>query len=407
MGLVFGKRNRPQKRLWGIGSVGELIPPRSSSADNGSVLPYVDQNTALRHSAVWAALRLRANLVSTLPVDCFRRVSAELGNQVEVKPTPVLVNPGGARVGIIEWLYSSQVELDRSGNSIGVIQSVDAAGYPARIDLVPSSAVSLRVANNEISEYQINGEKYKPEQIWHERQYTVNGCHVGLSPVAYAAYTLGEWVSVEQFAMNWFGGNAVPRARLRNVERTLDGAESATVKESWRASVAMGEPFVHGSDWEYELMQADQQSSAWLDAKKFSVNDIARFFDVPADLIDGAVSGQSVTYASISQRNLQFLIMHLGPSITRRENALSMLVPRPRFVKLNSDAILRLDPQARAAVIKTRIDSRTLAPSEARALENLAPFTAAQMAEFDRFWPARAAPVTGGSTPAIPEGNNQ
>ena len=50
-----------------------------------------------------------------------------------------------------------------------------------------------------------------------------------------------------------------------------------------------------------------------------------------------------------SQRNLQLLIMHLGPSIRLRELALSTLLARPRYVKLNSDAVvLRMDPMAQA-----------------------------------------------------------
>src|SRR5690349_22002342 len=43
-----------------------------------------------------------------------------------------------------------------------------------------------------------------------------------------------------------------------------------------------------------------------------------------------------------------FLVMHLGPVVSRREEALSRLTPGPRFVKLNTDALLRMDPSSRA-----------------------------------------------------------
>jgi hypothetical protein len=62
-------------------------------------------------------------------------------------------------------------------------------------------------------------------------------------------------------------------------------------------------------------------------------------------------------------------------------------------VKLNTSALLRMDDQTRASVIKTKVDARVLAPSEARELDNLPPFTDAQLAEFDRvFGPPKAAP---------------
>jgi phage portal protein BeeE len=162
--------------------------------------------------------------------------------------------------------------------------------------------------------------------------------------------------------------------------------------------------FVTGNDWDYDMIQAEQAGADWIAAKQFGIGDIARFFDCPSDLIDASVSGSSVTYANMTQRNLQFLVMSLGPAVSRRENALSRLSSRPRFVKLNRNALLAMDPQTQASVISTRITSRTLAPSEARALYDQAPFTEQQLAEFDRLFgkgtqptPTTATPQTGGA----------
>lgn len=401
MGLLTGNKSL---RFWGINTPADLIPQRRTS-NLPAILPYVNNDTALRHSAVWACLRLRADLISTLPLDVFRNVVLTPGEpaiQIEAPKTPILVNPGGDRVGLGEWLYSSQIELDRSGNSIGIIREVDGAGFPARIDLQPSSICAVRVRDGELFNYRIGGQDYPPSQIWHERQYTVSGAYVGLSPVMFAAYTIGEFYSIQDFVTSWFTGGAVPRARLRNTEKKLAPKEATVVKEAWRAAVAMGEPFVHGSDWEYELIQAEQASADWLEAMRFSNADIARFFGVPADMIDAAVSSKTITYASITERNLQFLIMNLGPAIIRRETALSGLLPRPRYVKFNSDAILRMDPASRAEMIKTRIESFVLAPSEGRALENLPPFTDKQLAEFEKFGLVASAPAEVSPPPAEP-----
>lgn len=377
MGLMTGD----QKRLFGISSAGELIPRRTTGAE---AMPHVGPDQAMRQSAVWAALRLRADLISTLPCDVYRNVQ---GQRIEVPKPKVLVSTGGDNVGYMEWMYMSQVELDRSGNFIGVVRSMDGNGFPTRIDAQASSSVSVKIADGEITSYRIGSTVYKPQQIWHERQYSIAGSPLGLSPVAYAAYTLGEYKSVQDFIIGWFSGGAVPRARLKNVERTLDEDEALVVKEAWRAAVSMNEPFVYGADWEYDMIQADQASADWLDAMSAGSIDIARFFGVPADLIDAAVSGQSVTYANITQRNLQFLIMNLGPAIARREYGLSNLMARPRYVKLNSDAMLRMDSATRSAYLAMMIRSRQMAPSEARALEDRPPFTEEQKAEFAEFWP--------------------
>jgi hypothetical protein len=69
-------------------------------------------------------------------------------------------------------------------------------------------------------------------------------------------------------------------------------------------------------------------------------------------------------------------------------------------VKLNTDALLRMDPEARARTIGSQITNRTLAPSEARALENRPPFTEDQLAEFDRLFGSRSVPAQ--PTTAVP-----
>jgi HK97 family phage portal protein len=364
----------------------------------------VTNDSALRHSAVWACLRLRADLVSTMPVDVYRRVQ---GIQVEVPKPPVLVTPGGDRVGAQEWMYSTQVDLDRGGNCFGLITErsgvagPDGRGLPARIDLVALADVVVRAKGSQINKFVIAGTEYDPWDVWHEKQYTVAGLPLGLSPVAYAAWTIEESLNAQQFAKEWFAGGAIPMAELVNTAKTIDPKQARVAREAFDAAVSTGDLFVHGVDWEYKPIQAVASQSAFIEARQYGIGDIARFFGCPGDMIDAAASGSSITYANITQRNLQFLIMHLGPAVTRREDAFSrFLVSNPRYVKLNTDALLRMDPTARAQMTKTQIDSRTLTPSEAREYDNRGPLTEEDYAEFDRLFGSRnPAPAT---TPTPP-----
>jgi HK97 family phage portal protein len=335
-----------------------------------------------------------------MPVDQFRKVRLDGADvQVSVPTMPVLVIPGGDRVGIQEWLYSTQVDLDRAGNCFGVVTERNGLGLPSRIDLVSLADVTVRARGSEIYEYEIAGEKYNAENgrlrdVWHERQFTVAGSPLGLSPVAHAAWTLEESFGAQKFALDWFGGKAVPMAALKNIAKTLTPRESTVAKDAFNAAISNGDLFVHGRDWEYKPIQSVAQQSEFLATRGFGLGDIARFFGCPGDMIDAAVSTGSITYASMTQRNLQFLIMHLGPAVMRRETALSRLTPSPHYVKLNRSALLAMDPATRATTIKTRIDSRTLTPNEARALEDLAPLTDEQYAEFGLAFTPRATPLT-------------
>lgn len=374
-----------------------MIPPRPGT---GGGMAAVTNETALRHSAVWACLRLRANLISTMPVDLYRKVD---GIQVEVPKPPVLVTPGGDEVEMPEWMYSSQFDLDRAGNTVGLITAKDGLGFPARIELAPIGDCTVRMRKGQKT-YKIGGAVYQPNEVWHEKQYTVAGLPVGLSPVAYAAWSISEYLSIQQFALDWFSGGAIPNAHLKNTAKQLTPEQADGAKQRFKAAVANRDLFVTGNDWDYEMIQAEHAGADWIAAKQASIGDIARYFDCPSDLIDAAVSGSSVTYANMTQRNLQFLVMSLGPAVKRREDALSRLTSRPRFVKLNTNALLRMDPQTQAAVLKTQIDGRMIAPSEARALYDRMPFTEEQLAEFDRLFgkgtqpqPTTATPQAGGN----------
>jgi HK97 family phage portal protein len=366
----------------------------------------VTSDTAMRHSAVWACLRLRADLVSSMPVDVYRRVN---GLQVEVPTPPVLVTPGGAEVGMREWAYSTQVDLDRAGNAFGLITErsgvigPDGRGLPARIDLVALADVVVRSKGAQITRFVIAGQEYEPWEVWHEKQYTVAGLPMGLSPVAFAAWTIEESLNAQKFARDWFAGGAVPLAELKNNAKTISPKDARIARENFEAAVSTGDLFVHGSDWEYKPIQAVASATQFIEARQFGLADIARFFGCPGDLIDAAVGGSSITYANISQRNLQFLIMNLGPAVGRREDAFSRrLVSNPRYVKLNTDSLLRMDPAARASMVATQINARTLAPSEARALEERQPFTEEQYAEFDRLFGSRNTAPGTTPTPAAP-----
>lgn len=374
--------------------------PSRAVSTGGST--QVTPDSALRSSAVWACLRLRADLVSTMPLDTYRRMT--IGGesvQVEVPRPPVLIDPGGAECSLIEWLYSTEFDLDRSGNTVGIISQRDGQGKPARIDLVPLSEAVARGKGSTITEWRIGRQTYAPADIWHEKQFTVSGIPLGLSPIANAAMTVQTYLSAQQFALSWFLNDVSPSGTLKHtLNEEISSKVAEAMKERFKLAVQNRDLFVHGSAWEYSPAAADATQAGFLEERKFGLSDVCRFLGVPTDLIDVEGSTASITYANITQRNLQFLVMNLGPAIARREAALSRLLPAPRFVKMNTDALLRMDPAAVVASLKTEIDSRTLTVNEARALRNRAPLTEEQLAEFDRLFPTRAATPATAPTPA-------
>lgn len=360
----------------------------------------VSRDRALRNSAVWACLALRADLISSMPVDVFRRSG---GVQIEQTKPPVFVKPGGKAWRWDEFVYASQWDLDSAGNTVGIIVARDGLGLPAVIDLVNIDDVTFIGRGSTITKVRVGRDTYAYDQVWHETQYRLAGSPVGLSPIAYAARSINNHLSAQEFAEEWFGNSTVPGGHLKNTAKTLNKKQAATVKENFKATVQAGDVWVSGSDWEYSMLSAKASESSFLELMDASVVDVCRYLRVPGDTIDAPARGSSITYANITQRNLQLLIMNLGPAIDRRERAWSAgLLPQPRYAKLNPNALLRMDLKTRYESYKLGVDARFLPPSRILDLENQPPLTPEEEAEFARLFPNKApAPAT---TPAGPTG---
>jgi HK97 family phage portal protein len=263
--------------------------------------------------------------------------------------------------------------------------------YPAVVRLFPSEHVTVLGKGDEITGYRIGGTIYDPSDVWHERQYTVPGMPLGLSPIAYAAWSIGNYLSAQQFTQDWFtgGGASMPSGHLKNTARTLTDIQADEIKSRFKSSVQSGDVFTSGSDWEFTPVPPSGTGAQFLESMQYGVSDIARFFGLPGDLIDAVSAAGSITYANVVQRNLQALIWYLQPVFERREAALSRALPRPRFVKFNTDSLLRMDPQTLATTISAQIATRVLTPDEGRAMYNRPPLTEADKKLFLEVFPPK------------------
>jgi HK97 family phage portal protein len=368
------------------------LPPRSSGK-HGAV--NVTEAKAMTHSAYFACLRLRADLVSTFPADVFRDV--DLGDgpvATEMPKPPVMVDPGGVEWDFTDWMWASQRDLDSTGNAIGLIRERNAVstryypeGLPSRIELFDTRGCSI-INHKGSMKYRIDGRIYDPSQVYHERQYRMSGSPVGLSPLMMAAATIGEYLSMQEYGLDWFSHGGIPKAWMQNTAKRLGDEERTAAKSWYEDTVRNGDLMVTGRDWEYNMIQAETAGLEWLEGRRYGIAEVCRFLSVPPEMVHGAVSGQSVTYANVTQANLQFLIMHLAPAVIRREKNLTKLLPMPRYVKLNTDALLRMDPKTRQDVLTSQLGNWQLTLSEARKLDNRQALSTADMAEMTKIYGA-------------------
>jgi len=386
VGLFTG---RAERRDFGV--AGQTIPTNGMQGNGPSSLVSVTTESAMTLSTVWACVDLRASLISTLPLEVFRK----RGEVKELVPTPkVLRSPGGSRCDIEEWLYSGQVALDLRGNNYGFITSFDLGGYPTQIELLHPDMVSAGYEDATVDGvrrlelvYRIQGQKVDADRIWHEKAHTFPGVPVGLSVIAYAARTFGIELAAERFGHEWFRDGAHPSSVLMS-DKTIDDKDARTIKQRIMSVFSGGnrEPLVLGAGLKYEAIQVNPNESQFLDTMRFSTEQICRFFATDPELVGGSSgSGSgSITYANREQRALDYLTLKFGPTVmVRRERALSKLTPAPQFVKFDADELLRTDLKTRYEAHNMAIAGKWRTPDETRHLEDEAPLTDEQKAELE------------------------
>jgi HK97 family phage portal protein len=355
----------------------------------------VTQSTAFRNSVWWACLTLRSDVMSSMPKQVLREHAG--GILREVPRPPVLIEPYPG-IGIDEYWYSTGMDLDRYGNSISIIRARSSLGLPMILEPVGmSSGVSARMNGRDIVAWRIDGQLYDPKDIWHEKQYTLAGMPLGLSPLAYAAYTLGVYQSAQDFALDWFATGAQPKGVLKNTNRAQISPQTiADVKEQFKAATLGGDIFITGAEWEWSPQVTDAVGAGFLQQQEASNRDVCRYLGVPGTMVDVEVSTGNITYANITQADLAWLVHRIGPAITRREKKWSLhALPQPRILKLNTDSLLRMDPVTKSEVLIAQTNAMIRVPSEVRALDNLPPYTPDQLLELELFARLRKPPPAG------------
>lgn len=341
-----------------------IVPPFPGISMTGGMLT---PDTALQVSAVWACVRLLADAVSMMPLHAY---GMRDGVRQPVTDPPLLRQPS-ADATMPDFIYMVMVSLLLRGNAYGRIVGRDSRAYPTQIEMLAPDRVSVSVDGNGVVTYRVGGEIVPTEDIWHVRAYRTAGAVKGLSPISYAATAIGTQVAAENFARGYFTDAPHPSGILvAKGQVTKDQARA--IKESYQGSVHNREIAVLGAGVEYQGISISAEESQFLQTKQFGVAEVARFFGVTPEMIGGS-SGSSMTYANVTQRAMDFLTYSVQPWLNRIEAALFPLLPGQQHVRFDTSVLVRLAPQDRWLVNKTKLTTGAGFINEIRAEEDLPP----------------------------------
>jgi HK97 family phage portal protein len=326
----------------------------------------VTTESALRLSSVWACVRLLSDTVSTLPLDVFRG-----GEEV---PVPPLLTSPGAGWSLVEFLYAAMVSLLLRGNAYGLITARSGPRLsPSQVELVSPDDLTVQVNTDGSVVYRFRGREVDPGDLWHVRAFCFPGSPVGLSPITYAQETIGLSLAVQRYGRQFFTQGASPSGVL-STEATLSLEAANHAKfQLLNATRGKREPIlVSGGGVKWQPISINPEESQFIESRKLGVSEVARTFGVPPEMIGGE-AGNSLTYATVEGRSIDFVRYSLQPWIIRLESALSALLPRGQTVKFNVNSLLRGTTIERYQAHQIALASGFMTIDEVRALEDLPP----------------------------------
>lgn len=337
----------------------------------------VNEDTAVNLPAVYTCWRLNAETVASLPIDVYAR----RGEQRVPYERPSWLDSPNDEQDWGQFIEQAQLSLEADGNSFMLKASDDRGRLAGLYNLAPSMVQVDRLNHTSgpivyrVGTGSGGQEVFPANAVVHIRGLTPAGTLRGLSPIACAQQTIGIGLAAEQFGAQFFGNGAtmsglveVPTALTQEQAERLQAAltkKHGGVSKSHAIGILTG-----GAAWKQLSVSPDE--AQFLQTRKFTAVELALMYGLPPEFVTEA-EGAKGYVTGLYARYQMWLQTGINPRLMRIERALSALLPRPAYVKVNRNAFLQMDPEQRVAYYAAGQLGEWLSVDEIRALEDMNP----------------------------------
>lgn len=323
------------------------------------------------------AATLLSDLLGSVPWHAYRERG---GGPVEkLTPTPPLLdqpNPPDPRMATFSaWA----LDLIWEGNAVGIVAARNLEGFPTAVIPVPARMVGIRrVGRESISQVPIGGLEYQigtltlgSGDVLHVKGPCEPGAVRGMGVLeAHLNDTLCLAREQSRQAQS-ISRHGVPTGKLKVSNPDATREELEDVKESWLTAQRDRTVAVFNATTDFEPLAWNPEELELVEARKFSLHEIALIFGVPLSFL--GVEQSSRTYTNVEQEAVNLLKFSLAGHLARFEQTLTLQFPRGTWVKANLDAILRPDTLTRYQAHQIGLSAGFLTVDEVREIEDRPP----------------------------------
>jgi HK97 family phage portal protein len=346
--------------------------------DRGALSGVVmNQTAAMKIGVVYAAVRLIADTVATLPIDVYFRQD---GERLPFRPKPAWVDfpEADPTIGRSDFYQTIIMSVLLAGNSYTrVLRAPD--GTPIALRNLDPHKVEPRMNAQGFTEFVFdNRTVIAGEDIIHITDIRRPGAIKGESRVDQLKDVLGISRALDEWSARYFGQGTVSSGIIA-YPGDMTEEQATRLKEQFeknsRGMRNAHRPNILTGGAKYERISDDASQAQLTEAKTFAVEEVARIFKIQPSMLGSQVPGVRA-YASQEQDAIQFVTLTLRPLVFKIEEAFGRLL-RPlsaaAFLRFNLEGLLRGDIQARYAAYSQGVQAGFLSINDIHRIEDMRP----------------------------------
>ena len=334
-----------------------------------------DTDKALTLTAVWCAIRLLSESVSSLPISVYRK--QKNGDKLEDIKNPIykLVrfkpNYYQNKITFFEFIMLS---ICTEGNAyVKIIRNN--SGVPVELICVDPENVNIVINENEMFYNIMEDDVYDSNDILHFKTLTDDGIN-GVSPIDQCEKALKYSENLQEFGNTFFSNGAKPSSILQT-DRALSDTALNRLKTSFNSNYGKlqnsNSTIVLEEGLTFKPISISPEQAQFLSSRQFSIEEVARIFNIPPHMLKDLSKS---SFNNIEMQSQEFLTYTLMPYITRIEEEMNTKLFRSNelgqtFVEFNVNGLLRGDVKSRTEAYRSAITNGYMSINEVRQKENM------------------------------------
>lgn len=338
---------------------------------------HVDQQSALRFTAVFAAVKILSENIASLPKLVTRVTEAGDEPAPDHAAARLLAKPNDYTDPFSFWFALLATTLTR-GNGLARIE-FDQSGKPKALHLLDPSCTRIvvdrghkaYVYNDPDPDWKWLNGTWLDSEVLHFMFFTLDGV-TGVDPITYNAASIGRGIATGKFSADFYRKGGQIKGTLETDQSLTDEA-FVRFKKHYKQSAQNFETPILEYGMKYKAIGISPIAAQLIQTETLSIQDIARMYSVPPHLL---AELSHATFSNIEQQNIFFGEYSLRPLCKRIEVQLEdkLVAERDRGlynIKFDLRGMMRGDASARASYYASGISNGWMTPNEARAHEGM------------------------------------